>query len=246
MLDHLSIVLCRPKFPENVGSAARACANFGCPNLVVVAPQLWDADRAASLATPKGREVLAHMRVEDDLEAALRDYHMVYATTARTGGWRKGLLTPQRMAEVVREDLDEGRAVRAAVVFGPEDRGLTNEEINLCSRLVCIPTSSEASSLNVASAALVVLYECFKSSLAAPFRPAGPPESRPVNHAEQEALHDALREMLLAIDFLKDDNTDYWMLPVKRLLARVGLKRNEFNLLMGICRQMRWAARRDG
>lgn len=239
MLQGLSIVLVRPKYPENIGMAARACANMGCSSLVVVRPQRWNMDAAAALATPQALDVLKNMRVEEDLPSALAGAHQVYGTTARTGGWRKGVSTPARAAPAIGESLGQGLEV--AVVFGPEDRGLTNEEIPLCGRLLRIPTAPDANSLNLAQAVLIVLYECLRHAPdARPFRPAGPSDARPITHQEQQTLYATLEETLVTIDFLKDSNTDYWMLPVRRFLQRTPLRRNEFNLLMGICRQMLW------
>ncbi|NJB68282.1 tRNA/rRNA methyltransferase [Desulfobaculum xiamenense] len=252
MLDNLTIVLFHPKFPENVGSAARACANMGCPNLVVVSPRNWDMGRAGALATPKGEDILRSMRVVDDLPTALAGFQHVYGTTARTGGWRKGLWTPSRAASEMVAQMQG--ASRVAVVFGPEDRGLTNEETEICGRLLTIPTSPEASSLNLAQAVLVVLYECFKHSVENPEAedaPAPTPvTSNLATHEEMELLFANLKDTLAAIDYLKDENTDYWMLPVRRFLQRAPFRRSEFNMLMGICRQVKWvadkASRSDG
>lgn len=250
MLSHLHIVLCTPKFPENVGMAARACANYGCPNLVVVRPQLWNMDVSLALATPKGADVMRRVRVEDSLSAALADCTAVYATTARTGGWRRGVSPLRRAAPRIGEDLAvaaaDGGQGGVAVVFGAEDRGLTNEEVEVCGRLITIPTAVESTSLNLAQAVLLVLYETFQAVQDKPFRIAGARDSRPATHQEQETLFAILQETLLAIDFLKPDNPDYWMLPVRRFMQRVALKRHEFNLLMGVCRQILWLAGRKG
>jgi len=207
------------------------------------------------------------MVVADDLASALAPFETVYGTTARVGGWRKGLLTPETAAARVAPALRAGG--RAAVLFGPEDKGLTNDETKVCSRLVTIPTSEEASSLNLAQAVLIILYEMRKAVAAAEHGKArqvadevpedsldaagqaeaagGPPsESRQTTHQEREALFANLQETLLAIDFLKDDNPDYWMLPVRGFVDRIKLKRSDFNLLMGICRQVKWAVGKGG
>jgi tRNA/rRNA methyltransferase len=238
MLDKLVVVLFRPKYPENIGSVARACLNMGVSELVVVDPYNFNMDKALPLATAHARHILESARIVDTLDQAVDGCTAVFGTTARTGGWRKGIMSPDTLAGVVDERLRTGG--RVAVVFGPEDKGLTNEETSICSGLVTIPTSREGTSLNLAQAVVVVLYECFKRSLAEPFTPDGPPEERPTTVREQEALFGNLRETLLAIDFLKDDNPDYWMLPVRRFFSKINLKRNEFNLLMGVCRQVRW------
>lgn len=240
MLNNLAIVLFRPKFPENVGSAARACVNMGCSELIVVSPRNWDLDKAASLATPKGADILRNMRIESDLGSALAGFSQVYGTTARIGGWRKGMLSPAKAAVKINEQRPEAKV---AVLFGPEDRGLTNAETEVCSDLVTIPTSPEASSLNLAQAVLVILYECFARTMESRSTAAPQPlQSNLASHEDQELLFATMREALLAIDFLKHDNTDYWMLPVRRYLTREPMKRHEFNMLMGVCRQVKWIA----
>ena len=244
MLDNLRVVLVRGKYPENVGSAARAMANMGCRDLVLVAPQLYDAAKAAPLATVHAKHILDGARMHDTLAAAVAECHLVLGTTARTGGWRKGILTPDKAGAEVAAALAQGR--RVGLVFGPEDKGLENHETSLCTRLVTIPTAPELTSLNLSQAVVILLYECFRAARVAPFIPAGPPDERFITHAEQQTLLDAMQRTLIAVDYLRPDNPDYWMLPLKRFLARFSLKRNEFNLLMGICRQIsRLAAGRD-
>lgn len=244
MLDELVVVLFRPKYPENIGSVARACLNMGVSNLVVVDPYNFNMEKALPLATAHARHVLESARIVDTLAEAVEGCTAVFGTTARTGGWRKGIMSPETMANVVDERLRGGGKV--AIVFGPEDKGLTNEETSICSGLMTIPTSREGTSLNLAQAVVVVLYECFKKALDGPYVPDGPPEERPTTVQEQEALFQNLQESLLAIDFLKDDNTDYWMLPVRRFFSKINLKRNEFNLLMGVCRQVQWFVKTYG
>ncbi|WP_320171294.1 RNA methyltransferase [Maridesulfovibrio sp.] len=244
MLSNLNIVLFGTKFPENVGSSARAMTNMGCHNLTLVSPLSWDMDKAFPLATAKGRDIVERAATYDDLGEALKDQTRVYGTTARTGGWRKGVMTPTTAAPLIVDQLRNGEKV--AVVFGPEDRGLTNDETQLCSRLINIPTSRENSSLNLSQAVLIILYECFRNALDKPYSPAGPPEERATSFEEQEILAANLQETLLAIDFLKSDNPDYWMMPVRRFMSRINIKRNEFNLLMGICRQIKWIAAKAG
>ena len=243
-LEFLHIVMVGTKFAENVGSAARACANMGCPNLILVRPANWDEDRARSLATGTGQEVLRRMRIVSTLEEAVQDMAAVYGATARGGGWRKGILTPAKAAPLMHEVMQQAEPV--AIVFGPEDRGLTNEETSVCSRLVTIPTASEHTSLNVSQAIMVFLYECFVKSPGPVFRPAGPTESRLATHGERETLYATLQDTLTRMDFLKGDNPDYWMLPVRRFLERSPLRRHEFNLLMGVCRQVQWLVGKSG
>lgn len=241
-LSQLKVVLFRPKYAENVGSVARAMLNMGARSLVLVDPQGYEADRAAPLATNHARHILDSAQIVGTLAEALSGTALAVGTTARTGGWRKGLLTPAKAAPEVHSRLAAGGSV--ALVFGPEDRGLTNDETSLCDQLVMIPAHPDCTSLNLSQAVLILLYECFQYSLTRPFEPKGPPTERDASFQERQALFAAMQEALSAIDFLKDQNVEYWMLPVRRFFSRFCLRRNEFNLLMGICRQVRGVAER--
>lgn len=236
-LRELRVVLFRPKYAENVGSVARAMLNMGASRLALVDPQGYELDRAAPLATVHARHILENALVVGSLAEALEGASLVIGTTARTGGWRKGLLTPAKAAPEVLSRLHGGGS--AALVFGPEDRGLTNEETSLCDQLVMIPASPDCTSLNLSQAVLILLYECYQLALSKPFEPSGPPTERDASFEERQALFANMQEALTAIDFLKDQNPEYWMLPVRRFFSRFRLRRNEFNLLMGICRQVR-------
>lgn len=157
-LRGLDVVLVQTRFPENIGMAARACVNMGCGHISLVDPERWLRDKASPLATPKGQALLDNISVHGSLAEAVADSALVIGTTARRGGWRQSLLSPERCAVEVADCLRQGG--RVSLVFGPEDRGLDNAAITHCHRLVCIPTDPAASSLNLAQAVLIVLYAC--------------------------------------------------------------------------------------
>ncbi|MDQ7031513.1 MAG: RNA methyltransferase [Desulfonauticus sp.] len=238
-LSFLTIVLVRTKFSENIGSVARACANLGCPNLYLVSPENFILERALPLATPKGKQVLEKIKIFPSLTEAIADFHGVFATTARLGGWRKSVLLPEECAREI-HDIVELRG-KVAIVFGPEDKGLTNEEIKLCGQLVSIPTCPDAWSLNLAQAVLILLYECFKLFSQRKLRPIHDKQTTLITSQDLQRLFINLQKVLLKIDFLHlDNNPDYFMLPLKRFFYRVRLRKNEYNLFMGICRQIEW------
>lgn len=236
MLENICVILFRPKYPENIGSVARACLNMGCRQIILVDPWNWDPDKALPLATHHAKHLLDEITIFPTLSEALAPFSFSYGTTARTGGWRKAIQTPEETAPRIIKQRNSGGHV--AIVFGPEDKGLTNDETDLCNQLLTIPTTENLTSLNLSQAVMVVLYECFKKSLSKPFTVAGYPRERHINHAERELLFTQLRETLIAIDFLKKDNPDYFMLPLKRFFNRVNPRLNEYSLLMGLCRQM--------
>lgn len=221
--------------------AARACANMGVRGLVLVDPERWDYDKAAPLATGKGIEVLADIRVYGTLAEALDGHVRAFGLTARTGGWRQEVTTPRKAAEKAAGSLRDGGSV--ALVFGPEDRGLENLEVDLCTDLVTIPTAPGATSLNLAQAVLVMVYECFTASLEHAYHPdqhpRGKKTSRQATVREQELLFATFRETLREIAFLPEDNPEWFMQPLRRFFRRAVLRKHEFDIFMGICRHIR-------
>ncbi len=257
ILDNLEMVLVKSRFPENIGMIARACANMGAGGITLAQPELWSYEKARPLATAKGQYLLESIRIEQNLADAVAPYALVVGTTARTGGWRRELLHPTQAAKEIVAALAEGE--RVAIMMGPEDRGLNNEEIECCQRLVTIPTA-HAASLNVAQASLLLLYECFKAvhdlkeaqkalSLEAEQDTATQeqePEPAPnakvdrrISAADEARLLENLKETLVRIDFLQKDNPDYFFMPLRRLFGRAGLRRHEYDALMGMCRQIK-------
>jgi tRNA/rRNA methyltransferase len=237
--QRLAVVLFRPKFAENVGSTARACLNMGCERILLVAPRDYVPERAKPLATVHAEPLLDQTRTFADLPSALAPFTQVYGTTARLGGRRASLLSPAQAARQIVDQMLEGHDV--ALLFGPEDRGLTNAEIDQCSHLVSIPTATATVSLNLAQAILLILYECLQAARGAPSTIPKPLQADFVDHGAQEALLTALQQLLTAIDFLPRSNPDQGMLRLRRFWHRLGLRRKEYALLMGICRQMQWA-----
>ena len=160
-LDRVSIVLQRPRFPENIGSVARAMSNMGLSQLVVVAAENCDLTRVCRLATHAALEVVEQIAYPPSLQEALKPFQYVIGTTARLGGERRMTATPRQMAHQLIPISQENRI---AIVFGPEDRGLTNQELRLCHSLVTIPTACFAS-LNLAQAVMVICYELLSATL---------------------------------------------------------------------------------
>ncbi|MDE7240722.1 RNA methyltransferase [Desulfovibrio sp.] len=249
LLYGLEVVLVRTRFPENIGMAARACANMGCGRLCLVAPERWELEKARPLATPKGLPLLERIRVVRSLAEAVAESTLVMGTTARLGGWRRSVLAADQAGVTAAGALRAGE--RVSLVFGSEDRGLSNEEVLLCQRLVTIPTDGEASSLNLAQAVLILLYECSRALRGASARsgaggeqtaeaaPEAASAGRRITAAEQERLLEAFKAMLLTLDALHGDNPDYFLLPWRRLFGRAALRRHEYDALMGLCRQVR-------
>ncbi len=240
-LDHIAVVLNQPRISENIGAAARAMRNMGIRELVVVDPgKNFDFDPILKLATHAASDVVASMLLYPTLQAALAPYQFVVGTTARLGG-RRQVADPAAMA---RKLIPISQENRIALVFGREDRGLSNEDLRLCHGLVNIPTA-DFSSLNLAQAVMVLCYEMNRAALEErrPFTP------RLANRYELDGMYDQLREILIRICYLNPENPDYWMNHLRNFFTRLGLRAREVSIIRGIIRQVNWYSEkryRDG
>lgn len=155
LFDHITLILHQPRFAENIGASARAAWNMGLSHIIVVNPEDTDWERMTKLSTHMARGLLEKMKTYSSLAEALAPFHYIVGTTARLGGQRKEIISP---AQAARKIHSLNRQNRIAVLFGPENRGLSNEELRFCHCTVHIPTVA-ASSLNLAQAVLILCYE---------------------------------------------------------------------------------------
>jgi len=231
-LDNVTIVLKGPKFPGNVGSAARCANNMGIGKLIVVGNRDLDDEAVRQMATHESKEIVDGIRHFDTLDEALAGFSWVVGTTARKGSGRGPAVLPRQMAEKI---VGLSQENEIALLFGPEDTGLTNEDLRFCQSVVTIPTAG-FKSLNLSHAAMILCYELFVARMEEenPFPP------KLASTRELEAMYVALKKILLAIGFFLPENPDYWMMHIRRLFARTTLQAREVKIIRGICRQIEW------
>jgi tRNA/rRNA methyltransferase len=234
-MNRIAIVLNGPRYPENIGAAARAAMNMGISRIHVVAPRLADEERILKMATHKARGLVEAIRYHDTLEQAVADYSYVVGTTARTGRQRISIFSPREMALKLADITSKNHA---AVVFGPEDRGLSNEDLRLCHLLVTIPTA-DFSSLNLAQAVMVVAYELFTASIPS----KGPFTPKLAGARELEGMYEDLKDVLIRISYIQPDNPEYWLVRFRRFFSKKGLRAAEVRMLRGVMRQIKWYGR---
>lgn len=239
LLSQVAIILVRPKFPENIGSAARVAFNMGIKRLILVREDLPEREPMAKMATHKAAHLIDNLEVHPTLEDALRPFSMIVGTTARLGKKRTLEKTPREVIEEVIPDLPNNQL---AIMFGPEDTGLTNDELKYCRFISSIPTA-DFSSLNLAQAIAIHCYELYYQAVHAPH--AFEPKSQIASSHELEGMYQHVEDALLRIDFLEEKSHTYWMNNVRQFLGRLRLTSKEAKIIRGICRQFLWHQGRD-
>ncbi len=231
-LSNISVVLVNPMYSENIGSTARACANFGISELILVNPEPIDEEKMRAMATKSGIPILEKMKIYEDLSSALKPFNYVVGTTARLGKHRLVYHTPK---EIVNYLCELSVNNKIAILFGNERFGLSNEELSYCDSVITIPTTENAS-LNISQAVVVILYEIFQSA-SIPRIPKPPLATR----KELDIMYTIIEKTLESIDYIPHDNKILWFTNIKRFLSRLELTSREVKIIQGFCRQLLWA-----
>ncbi|MFZ5995078.1 MAG: RNA methyltransferase [Thermodesulfobacteriota bacterium] len=233
-LANLAIVLHKPRYPENIGAAARCALNMGISKITVVSPANPDREKMLKMATHEAAGLIEDMEIHDSLDAALAPFQYIVGTTARLGRHRQALETPRELAGRI---VDISQNNRVALLFGPENTGLSNEELRYCHIVTTIPTANFAS-LNLAQAVMIVCYEILMARMEATSRDRITPHL--ATSAELEGMYADLQGALLTIGFLKSGEQEYGLNQVRAFLSRVKLLSRETQLIRGLCRQLKW------
>jgi tRNA/rRNA methyltransferase len=239
-----AIVLVEPQLGENIGTAARAMANFALDDLRIVAPhEPWPNAKAVA-ASSGAHWVLDKARVFSDLREAVADLNYVFATTARARDMVKPVMLPETAVEETRRRQVEGQA--CGILFGRERWGLENDALSYADALVMVPVNPVFASLNLAQAVLLIGYEWFKSgdrkSLGRQTRfdgrsKEGTPHdgSRPANKAELYGFYEHLERELDESAFLQPPEKRPTMVRnVRNMFARMEATEQEIRTLRGI------------
>jgi TrmH family RNA methyltransferase len=241
------VVLVRPRNPLNIGAAARALANFGFREMVVVAPfgPTWQETRSAVGA----EELVRSARAVDTLDEAVADRTMVIGTTSgarrnldreliplqELPGWLEANACPPRRA------TSRGKPAPAALLFGSEKTGLSNEHLSYCHALVRIPTSPGCPSMNLGQAVAVCGYELARAGAVSAQPPAfGQHISRSANMQSLDHLLTRAVSVLDQTGYLQPKSRDAMIIKLRRLLVDLRLTNNDAKILGGVLAQIEW------
>ncbi|MCK5236771.1 MAG: RNA methyltransferase [Deltaproteobacteria bacterium] len=230
IFNNIEIMLVGPQGPGNIGSVARAMMNTGFSRLTLVDPVEFDCNEAWSMAC-NASENLKGARVVKTLEEGLKDVKYAAASSRRKGKLRHPTLSLEEATDKI---LNLAKDNRVAILFGREDKGLVNEEIEKCEIVFEIPTSDEYPSLNLSHAVFVVCYHLFQSTL-----PPVMPTIELAERNEVDLMFTHLDRALKHLGYGQDDKGGEYLLNIimknfKRLFGRTAIMPKEVQMLRGV------------
>jgi len=234
--SNLKVILVEPNGPLNVGSVARLCSNFDVDELRIVSPKCDIFSLEAKKMALKGQRFLDHCKIFDNLEKAIFDCDLVLASCGRIDISKNSFF--ETSEDILNWTLSFKKIKNLAIIFGREDRGLTNSELLLANKTFNIPTSQNNPSLNLSHAVSIVLYELNK-----PHKRNFNKELEVFNLASSKQIHDSfveIEEMLLRVGYLLKHTSKAKVSKFKNYILRANTSMHEINVLRGIIHQINW------
>ena len=228
-----SIILVKPQMGENIGASARAMMNCGLTDLSIVNPRDgWPSEKANAMSVG-ALDLMPPVQVFDKTEEAIKEYHYVYATTARPRDMVKPVMTAHSAIADIKKRTSEGQ--KTAIIFGGERAGLSNEDISHADAIITIPLNPDFSSLNLAQSVLLCGYEWSQTEYEAENKTIPQGDSFPASKTDFNNLMQRLEEELDAHNFFRnDDMKPSMMRNIRSLLSRAELTDQEVRTMQGI------------
>ena len=228
MNKNIRIILVHPSHPGNIGAVARAMKTMGFEQLYLVNPKHFPSVDATARAAGAD-DILAKATIIPTLADALKDVNVVFGTSVRS---RAISLPKLNLKDAAKTIVQEAQTHNVAIVFGRENNGLTNEEIELCNHHLYIPTNPDFYSLNLAAAVQLVVYEIQMTLTSTPTEKNS--EEELASNEEIQLFYNHLQQVLNETKFLDLNNSKRIMSRLKNLFNRTRLEKNEVNILRGV------------
>ncbi len=227
---NIRIVLVNPQGALNIGSVARIMKNFGFADLRLVTPRTNHLSKQATdMAVSAKETTLKDAKVFDNLQDALHGCHFTIGTSTRQGKYRQELIEPRGLS-TLQARMDDGKQ-KMALVFGPEDHGLTTADLDLCNCFVRIRTSADLRSLNLAQAVTICLYELSRDDLSCQQQEE---VREKATFEDFEAMITHMKQTFNTIQYLNPQNPDHIIHTYRRLFSRANLDPREVIVLHGL------------
>lgn len=234
MLERIRIILINTSHPGNIGSAVRAMKTMGLQQLYLVAPKQFPHPKAEEMASG-AKDLLDNACVVETLDEAIADCSLILGSSARNRTIPWPMLTPREAAQKISEEANSNETINTAILFGREQSGLTNDELQRCHFHIQIPANPSYCSLNIAAALQVIAYELRVADLTDSANTV-PNEwdYRLANALEMEKFFNHLQNALIEVDFLKMNAPRKLMTRLRRLFSRARPDIMEINILRGM------------
>lgn len=235
VLSNVIVVLAEPRDPINVGTTVRAMKNMGLSRLRLVAPMFAFDPHRIAISAPRGEDLIEAIEIHSELETAVADAVFVVAMTARQRRQRSRGVRPRDVVPEIIEGAERGRVV---LLFGREDRGLTNEELDTADVLVTIPTRTDYSSLNLGQAVLLMCYEIFAAEGTSTPLTTPAQHAAVATHGELEGMYGQVDALLAKIGFYKSTNGRGVFRALRDIGQRARLEAREVRIIRGIASEV--------
>ena len=230
--DSIKIVLVGTTHPGNIGAAARAIKTMGLRHLDLVCPKEFPSEQAI-YRSKAAKDILENARIYQSLLESVKDCEMVIGTSARNRKVPWPVLDPKNASKEINSNLRNNSKV--AIVFGREDRGLTNEELGLCNLHVHIPTNEDYTSLNLAQAVQIMTYEVRMSFIGEDNLESDQEWDVDIATSDQtERLIEHMDELMQDVEFYDIENPRKLLMRVRRFFKRSGIDVMEANIFRGL------------
>ena len=234
-LDHITIVLVGTRSAGNIGSTARAMQNMGLSSLKLVEPREHLTPDAFKMASRAVQLVEQAQVYESFGKAVAEEQILVGTTSARERSTHQRFYTPKQIAPIIREYAE---TQKVALIFGPENRGLTDAQLARCQYLVVVPSHGEFPVLNLAQTVLLMAYEVYTLD---PVERTSPPVL--VSQDQRDEMFQHIEEALIQIGFLSSSSPEPIMKSIRRFLGKAELTARDVKIVRGIMSQMEWYSR---
>jgi tRNA/rRNA methyltransferase len=238
-LESIRIILVEPQGPLNIGSVARVMKNMGLQTLLLVNPRCDFLGEEARLMAVHGWDILETAQRVETIPEALKGCKRAIATTSRVRDFAASPESPKAALPWLLEDN-----IPSALIFGPEDRGLSNIELNYAQRLICIPSTEVYPSLNLAQSVAICCYELYQIALDQEKLPQLATTAEMVDLASLDMLegyYEHLEAVLLKIGYIYPHTASSRLQKFRYLFNRATPTKEEVTMLRGILRQIEWA-----
>ena len=242
IINDIKIVLVETTHPGNIGAAARAMKTMGISRLGLVRPNGFPGAEATARAAGAD-DILEVADLYDSLEESVKDCSMVFATSTRARNLPWPVMDPEASATAIMQGIMRGGA--AAIVFGRESSGLSNEDLELCNAVIRIPSNELFPCLNIAAAIQIICYELRKAVLKEDtVITPGCNRTPPATSDQMINLYEHLQQCLIDLEFYNPERPKLLMRRMKLLFNRMQLDQNEYNIIRGILAAAQKAAKK--